>query len=138
MASKVILSVGGLLALALLLLVAAVATTVEANALPPEQRSHTDLAELDSSEERPGTIELVKDFFGDLSTKVKEGVQDGVVKVKAGVKQGASKAKEYATNVRDYLRDTFSSSSSSSKEQQPDPTQLNPATPKDTLLDGSH
>ncbi|XP_058063780.1 uncharacterized protein LOC131213693 [Anopheles bellator] len=130
MASKVILAVGGVL-----VLLAAVATTGEANALPPEQRSHTDLAELDSSEERPGTIELVKDFFGDLSTKVKEGVQDGVVKVKAGVKQGASKAKEYATNVRDYLRDTFSSSS---KEQQPaQPDSLNPATPK-VLLDGSH
>ncbi|XP_050099766.1 uncharacterized protein LOC126579991 [Anopheles aquasalis] len=77
----------------------------------PEQRSHLDLAEVDSSEERTGAIDRVKDFFGGLSTKVKEGVQDGVVKVKAGVQQGASKAKEYASNVRDYLRDTFSSNS---------------------------
>uniref|UniRef100_A0A2M3ZEE7 Putative secreted peptide n=1 Tax=Anopheles braziliensis TaxID=58242 RepID=A0A2M3ZEE7_9DIPT len=97
-----------ILAMAVVLLL--VATGLQ-GASVPEQRSHLDLAELDSSEERTGTIDRVKDFLGDLSIKVKEGVQDGVVKVKAGVKQGASKAKEYASNVRDYLRDTFSSSS---------------------------
>ncbi|XP_035773283.1 uncharacterized protein LOC118456538 [Anopheles albimanus] len=96
--------------LAMAVVVLVLATGLQ-GASVPEQRSHLDLAELDSSEERTGTIDRVKDFFGDLSTKVKEGVQDSVVKVKAGVKQGASKAKEYASNVRDYLRDTFSSSS---------------------------
>lgn len=101
MGSKLILSIG------VLLVVAAVATAKSV----PEQRSHLDLAEVDSSEEQPCTIDRVKGFFGDLSTKVKEGVQEGVVKVKDGVKKGTTKAKEYATNVRDYLRDKFSSDS---------------------------
>lgn len=102
MGSKVLLSVGVLLV---------VAAAMVASKSVPEQRSHLDLAELDSSEEQPGTIDRVKGFFGDLSTRVKEGVQEGVVKVKDGVKKGSVKAKEYATNVRDYLRDKFSSDS---------------------------
>uniref|UniRef100_A0A182W684 Secreted protein n=1 Tax=Anopheles minimus TaxID=112268 RepID=A0A182W684_9DIPT len=101
MGSKLILSIG------VLLVVAAVVTAKSV----PEQRSHLDLAEVDSSEEQPCTIDRVKVFFGDLSTKVKEGVQEGVVKVKDGVKKGTTKAKEYATNVRDYLRDKFSGDS---------------------------
>ncbi|XP_053657603.1 uncharacterized protein LOC128706685 [Anopheles marshallii] len=101
MGSRLILSIG------VLLVVAAVVTSKSV----PEQRSHLDLAEVDSSEEQPCTIDRVKGFFGDLSTKVKEGVQEGVVKVKDGVKKGTTKAKEYATNVRDYLRDKFSSDS---------------------------
>uniref|UniRef100_A0A182JED9 Secreted protein n=1 Tax=Anopheles atroparvus TaxID=41427 RepID=A0A182JED9_ANOAO len=103
MASKVILLAGAMLLVA--------ATLASAKSVP-EQRSDADLTELDSSsEERPGTIDRVKDFFGDLSVKVKEGVQDGVGKVKEGVKKGASKAQEYASNVREYLRDKFSSES---------------------------
>uniref|UniRef100_A0A182PVM2 Secreted protein n=1 Tax=Anopheles epiroticus TaxID=199890 RepID=A0A182PVM2_9DIPT len=107
MGSKLILSVA--------VLVVVVATVVTSKSVP-EQRSHLDLAEVDSSEEQPGTIDRVKGFFGDLSTKVKEGVQEGVVKVKDGVKKGTVKAKEYATNVRDYLRDKFGSDSKESKE----------------------
>uniref|UniRef100_A0A4Y0BWF9 Secreted protein n=1 Tax=Anopheles funestus TaxID=62324 RepID=A0A4Y0BWF9_ANOFN len=101
MGSKLIQAVGVLLVIAALVTAKSV----------PEQRSHLDLAEVDSSEEQPCTIDRVKGFFGDLSTKVKEGVQEGVVKVKDGVKKGTTKAKEYATNVRDYLRDKFSSES---------------------------
>uniref|UniRef100_A0A182MZZ1 Secreted protein n=1 Tax=Anopheles dirus TaxID=7168 RepID=A0A182MZZ1_9DIPT len=100
--SKVALVVGALL------LVAAVGAAAKS---VPEQRSNLDLAEVDSSEEQPGTIERVKGFLGDLSRTVKDGVQEGVVKVKDGVKKGTVKAKEYATNVRDYLRDKFSGDS---------------------------
>ncbi|XP_053678387.1 uncharacterized protein LOC128728767 [Anopheles nili] len=102
MGSKLILTLGVLLVIAALVSSKSV----------PEQRSHLDLVEVDSSEEKPGTIDRVKGFLGDLSTKVKEGVQEGVVKVKEGVKKSTSKAKEYASNVREYLRDKFNGSDS--------------------------